>query len=106
VLTEPSERLVAHMNALMYRPQRPPEWQPVCSDEAIDKPFFDATLTLEYRAWTARNVGVALARYPLMTAQVIGAIHWEALRLWIKQVPVFTHPDRVAAGIGEATKRV
>jgi hypothetical protein len=26
-----------------------------------------------------------------MTAKVIGAIHWEALRLYLKKVPVFTH---------------
>ena len=90
VLTEPGERLVAHMN----------------TTETSDKPFFDATLTLEHRPWTTRNVGAALARHPLMTAKVIGAIHWEALRLWAKRVPVFTHPDRIQTGVGEATKRV
>jgi DUF1365 family protein len=90
VLTEPGEKLVAHMN----------------TTEDSDKPFFDATLTLEHRPWTAHNVGMALARHPFMTAKVIGAIHWEALRLWIRRVPVFTHPDRIAAEVGEATKRV
>jgi DUF1365 family protein len=35
-----------------------------------------------------------------MTAKVIGAIHWQALRLYLKRVPVFTHP------VEEATKRV
>jgi len=29
-----------------------------------------------------------------MTAKVIAAIHWEALRLYFKKVPVFTHPAR------------
>ena len=29
--------------------------------------------------------------YPLMTLKVIGAIHWEALRLWLKKVPVHRH---------------
>ena len=38
----------------------------------------------------------ALVAQPLMTAEVIAAIHWEALRLWIKGLPVFTHPDKVA----------
>ena len=28
-----------------------------------------------------------LLRWPLMTAHVIGAIHWEALRLWRKGLP-------------------
>lgn len=32
-------------------------------------------------------------RYPLMTFKVMAAIHWEALRLWSKRVPVFRHQD-------------
>ena len=27
-----------------------------------------------------------------MTAQVVGAIYWHALRLWMKGVPVHDHP--------------
>ncbi|MEJ8853721.1 DUF1365 domain-containing protein [Variovorax robiniae] len=38
----------------------------------------------------------ALARvflsHPLLTLKVIAAIHWEALRLWFKGVPLHTHP--------------
>jgi DUF1365 family protein len=29
-----------------------------------------------------------------MTLKVIAAIHWEALRLWLKRVPVHDHPAR------------
>jgi hypothetical protein len=89
VLTRPAENLVAHMNTF----------------EAGDAPFFDATLTLEHRPWTAINVGLALARHPFMTAKVVGAIHWEALRLFLRKVPVFTHPDRIEPAIQEAPKR-
>ena len=46
-------------------------------------------------------MAVALARvlwrYPLMTAQVVGAIHWQALRLWLKRNPVHDHPGNEAA---------
>lgn len=31
--------------------------------------------------------------YPLMTLKVIGGIHWEALRLWIKGVPLVHRPE-------------
>jgi DUF1365 family protein len=31
-------------------------------------------------------------RYPLFTAGVVGRIHWQALRLWLKRVPFFTKP--------------
>lgn len=33
----------------------------------------------------------ALFTYPLMTLKVTAAIHWEALKLWAKGVPVFRH---------------
>jgi hypothetical protein len=52
--------------------------------------LFDATLALR-RGPVSNGV---LARQPLMTAKVIAAIHWEALRLWLKRVPVHTHPAR------------
>jgi DUF1365 family protein len=33
-----------------------------------------------------------------MTAKVAAAIYWQALRLWIKRTPLFTHPDKTGAG--------
>jgi len=80
IFTPPGERLVAHMNTV-----------------AGGKAFFDATLQLERRPWTSAELHRALLRYPFMTARVTGAIHWEALKLWLKQVPVFTHPKKDAA---------
>jgi DUF1365 family protein len=52
--------------------------------------FFDATLKLAYRPWSARSLHRALLTFPWMTAKVIAAIHWQALRLWLKKVPVFS----------------
>jgi DUF1365 family protein len=31
-----------------------------------------------------------------MTLRVVGAIHWQALRLWIKGNPIHTHPQVIA----------
>ena len=58
-----------------------------------DETVFDATLALR-REPIANGV---LLRFPLMTAKVIAAIHWEALRLWLKRVPFHTHPAKAQA---------
>ena len=52
---------------------------------------FDATLALAREPITNR----VLLRFPLMTLKVIAAIHWQALRLWLKRVPVYTHPGKI-----------
>lgn len=73
--TAPNDNLLVHMDVL-----RDGESE------------FDATLTLRRRPITGASLARVLWRYPLMTAQVVGAIHWQALRLWLKRNPVHTHP--------------
>ncbi|MEQ1848367.1 MAG: DUF1365 family protein, partial [Nitrospira sp.] len=58
------------------------------------RPFFDATMRLERRELSRSSLAHVLAQYPLMTAKVIGAIHWQALKLWIKGVPFLAHPKK------------
>ncbi len=60
--------------------------------EGTDVPFFDATLTLERQPWDAAHLHRALRRHPWMTAKVISAIHFEALRLWWKGLKYVPHP--------------
>jgi DUF1365 family protein len=73
--TEPGENLVVHMDNL--------------SEEGK---FFDATMVLERRPIDGLELARCLAHHPLMTAQVVAAIHWQALKLWLKRAPVFVHP--------------
>ncbi len=54
--------------------------------------LFDATMPLQRREITGASLAWALLRWPFMTLKVVGAIHWQALRLWLKKVPVYTHP--------------
>lgn len=53
---------------------------------------FDATLQLRRRSLDGAALARVLARYPMMSMQVVGAIHWQALKLWLKRVPVHDHP--------------
>ena len=58
-----------------------------------------ASFTGKATALTSRNLRRALFRHPMMTMQVIAAIHWEALHLWRKKIPFFKRPDAPAHGV-------
>ena len=55
---------------------------------------FDAALILNRKNISSWSLAGVLLRFPLMTAKIIFAIHWEALRLWLKRCPVYTHPAK------------
>jgi hypothetical protein len=59
------------------------------------EPEFDATLALERLPLTGPNLARCLAAHPLMTAKVVGAIHWQALLIWLKRNPVYDHPNKL-----------
>ena len=74
-LTGPHQNLVLHAE----------NWQQ-------DQSRFDATLTLKRQEITTGTLARVLLRYPLITAQVIARIYWQALRLWWKKIPYIPHP--------------
>jgi len=73
--TDPADELVVQTN--------------VGTDEGA---LFDSSLRMTRRPWTETGIRRVLAQYPLMTARVIAGIHWQALRLALRRVPVFRHP--------------
>jgi DUF1365 family protein len=54
----------------------------------------EATLTLEGREWSPGEIRRALVRHPWLTGKVIAAIHYEALRLYLKRAPFHQNPSR------------
>lgn len=81
-LTVPGEELRIHMENLQHK-------------DGHGRRTFDATLTLQREEISSASLSRALLRYPLMTAKVSGAIYWQALRLWFRRTPFFTHPKLV-----------
>jgi hypothetical protein len=70
----PAEKLAVHMDVL----------------RAGEK-VFDATLGLRRRPIRGSTLATILLTFPMVTLKVIAAIYWEALRLWLKKIPVFDH---------------
>lgn len=71
------------------------------------------------RAFDDRSLVQELARFPLMTLKVVAGIHWEALKMWLKGFPVFSHnpappvahsaikgPSGAGLSVNQATARV
>ena len=77
VLSEPSGRLSVFM-----------------ANDVDGERNFRASLALEQKDISAASLASVLLRYPFQTMRTIVAIHWQALRLWIKGVPLHAHPDK------------
>lgn len=73
----PGEKLVVHME-----------------NARKGKKIFDATMRFERREISAGSLAGILVSYPLMTVKIIAAIHWQALKLWLKGAPVHDHPSK------------
>jgi DUF1365 family protein len=66
------------------------------------KKIFDATMVLKRKEITAASLARSLSGYPLMTMKIILAIHWQALKLWLKGAPVHDHPEKKKPVLEEA----
>ncbi|HSC06825.1 MAG TPA: DUF1365 domain-containing protein [Steroidobacteraceae bacterium] len=75
--TNPARRLAVHMTS-----------------HRGGKGVFDATLMLERREISGASLAGALARFPLVTLSILGAIYWQALRLWAKRAAFHVHPSK------------
>ncbi len=64
--------------------------------QAGDK-VFDATLLLQQTPLTSANLARVLLQYPVITITVVVGIYWQALKLFLKKVPFYSHPDKKEA---------
>ena len=62
-----------------------------------DQDFFSAHLYLKRKKISSKNLSYALFRFPFMTIKVTVAIYWNALLLWLKGCPFYSHPKHLKA---------
>ena len=58
---------------------------------------FDVNLSLKSKEINALNLCAALVKFPLMTWQVVFGIYWQSLKLWLRKIPFYDHPDSHSA---------
>jgi DUF1365 family protein len=63
--------------------------------------IFDATMALEHEELNGRSLARVLTAFPFMTAKIILAIHWQALKLWLKGATVYDHPGKNSGKVEE-----
>ena len=69
-----------------------------------DGPLLAATFSGRRHDLTTRRLLTALLRLPLVTLKIMGAIHFEALRLWLKGARLYPRPAARAARPAEQHK--
>ena len=62
---------------------------------------FDATLSMNRHPLTAGALVRLLFGFPFMTVKVVAAIHWQAVKLWLKKTPVHDHPIKTVKHLTE-----
>ena len=78
--------------AYRFRITQPGEKVLVAIEEMeLGAPVLSASFSGRKQGLTDRTLAMALLKHPLMTFKIVAAIHFEALRLWLKRVPHHAH---------------
>jgi DUF1365 family protein len=76
-LTEPSSQLKVHL-----------------ANVDDGDTLFEAWMSLSRAPLSRQRLTAMFIRYPMVTAQITTAIYWQALRLWWKKCPFYSHPKK------------
>jgi len=60
-----------------------------------ERKCFDVNLSLQQKTINSFNLSLALLKFPFMTWQVSMGIYWQSLKLWIRKIPFYDHPNSV-----------
>ncbi|CAE7197319.1 ufaA1 [Symbiodinium microadriaticum] len=64
-----------------------------------------ASLRAERREFSDRMIVRMAVNFPLVTLKTLAAIHYEALKLWLKRVPFISHPGPAETTVTVAPKK-
>lgn len=86
-----------HLDMRYHWQLRPPTQQPghqslVHLNVLAEQRDFSATMKLTRVELNSKSIRNVLLRYPVNTLGTVLAIYWQALRLWVKRTPLYTHP--------------
>lgn len=85
VSSVPGENLLVHME----------NYTKIQDSQPVSPCHMDATLTLKREPWTRSRLQKILWAQPWLAIKVPLAIYWQALRLFVKGVPVYAHQQPI-----------
>lgn len=77
LLSEPTEQLAISM-----------------TNKKDGEQIFNAAMALGRTPITSGSLASVLLRFPFQSVKIIISIYWQALRLWLKKVPLYAHPKK------------